>query len=125
MFRYLPPRARVQLVCGLFTIGMLLWAHARLQPATAQDDPSSATATAEAPEGDATAAPPAKKDESLSILRLYFEGGFFMYPITLLSIIGLVAAIERGLALRRERVLPEGLITGLGQLGTSSSGFDP
>jgi biopolymer transport protein ExbB len=115
----------MQLVCGLLTIGMLAWAQARLQPVSAQDDPSSATATAEAPEGTASAAPASKTDNSLSVLRLYLEGGIFMFPITLLSVIGLVAAIERGLALRRERVLPEGLITGLGQLGTSSTGFDP
>jgi biopolymer transport protein ExbB len=126
MLRYLPPRARLQLVCGLFTIGMLLWAQNRLQPAHAQDsDPSAATATTAAPEGTTETPAPAKPNNSLSVLRLFFEGGIFMYPITLLSIIGLVAAIERGLALRRQRVIPDGLVTALGQLGTSAGGFDP
>ena len=125
MLRNIPLRLRIQIGCGLLTLVMLFWAQARLQQAQAQDDPSSATATATAPEGTETEAPPAKPDNSLSILRLFMEGGIFMWPITLLSVIGLVAAIERGLALRKERVLPEGLVTGLGALGTSAGGFDP
>lgn len=126
MFRNIPLRTRLQIGCGIVTVVMLFWAQARLQSVQAQDqDPSAATSTAAAPEGTETAEAQAKPDNSLSILRLYMEGGIFMVPITLLSIVGLVAAIERGLALRRGRVVPEGLVTSLGQLGTSASGFDP
>lgn len=126
MLRNIPLRTRLQIGCGIVTVVMLFWAQARLQSVQAQDqDPSAATSTAAAPEGTETAEAPAKPDNSLSILRLYMEGGIFMVPITLLSIVGLVAAIERGLALRRGRVVPEGLVTSLGQLGTSASGFDP
>ncbi len=126
MIRNLPLRMRLQIGCGLITLVMLIWAQARLQTAQAQEqDPSAATATAAAPEGTDAPAAAAKPDNSLSILRLYMEGGLFMIPITFLSVIGLVAAIERGLALRRERVVPEGLVTSLGQLGTAPGGFDP
>lgn len=121
----LPLRARVQLLCGVFTLVMLAWAQARLSTAHAQDDPSAATQTAEAPEATEVAEAPAKPDNSLSLLHLYAEGGIFMYPITLLSIIGVIAAIERGLALRRQRVLPDALVTSLGQMASSASGFDP
>lgn len=121
----IPLRARVQLLCGVFTLVLLAWAQARLSSAHAQDDPSAATQTAEAPEATEVAEAPAKPDNSLSLLHLYAEGGIFMYPITLLSIIGVIAAIERGLALRRQRVLPDALVTSLGQMASSASGFDP
>lgn len=121
----LPLRARVQMLCGVFTLVMLTWAHARLSSVHAQDDPSAATQTAAAPEATEVAEAPAKPDNSLSLLHLYSEGGIFMYPITLLSIIGVIAAIERSLALRRQRVLPDALITSLGQMASSASGFDP
>lgn len=125
MLRTLPLRVRLQVGCGFLTLLMLFWAQARLQPASAQDDPSSATATADTPAATETEAPPPKPDNSLSILKLYFDGGIFMYPITLLSIIGLVAAIERYFALRKQRVVPDALINGLGGLATSAGGFDP
>lgn len=125
MLSNLPLRLRLQIGCGLVTLVMLFWAHSRLQTAHAQDDPSAATANTAAPEATETAETPTKPDNSLSILRLYMNGGIFIYPITLLSVIGMIAAIERGLALRRERVIPEALVTGLGQLGTSAGGFDP
>lgn len=125
MLRPLPLRVRLQIGCGLLTLLMLFWAQGRLQQASAQDDPSSATATADTPAAAETEAPPPKTDNSLSILRLYMEGGIFMVPITLLSIVGLVAAIERGLALRKQRVVPDALINGLGGLATSPGGFDP
>jgi biopolymer transport protein ExbB len=127
MLNRIPLKVRIQVVCAVFTLGMLFYAHSMLRTASAQEGGPSAetTATPEAPPPADDAAPPAKKDNSLSLLRLYLDGGIFMYPLTLLSIVSVVAAIERGLALRRSRVIPDGLVTGLGQLGTSPGGFDP
>jgi biopolymer transport protein ExbB len=128
MLTTIPLRLRIQICCGIFTLLMLTWAQAKLNRAHAQDtDPSAATSSAPAPEAAETApaAAPKKEEPKLSILYLYKEGGIFMYPITILSVIGLIAAIDRLLALRRQRVLPDGLVTSLGQLGTTPGGFDP
>jgi biopolymer transport protein ExbB len=48
-------------------------------------------------------APPAKR---LTLLELLLKGGSLMYPLALASIVMVAFAIERGLALRRARVLP-------------------
>jgi biopolymer transport protein ExbB len=59
------------------------------------------------------------------LLRLFFDGGFFMYPITALSVLSVVMAIERGIGLRRSKVMPNALVSTRGQLATSPGGFDP
>jgi biopolymer transport protein ExbB len=66
---------------------------------------------------------PASRDE-INLLSLLVRGGGFMIPLGLLSIIVVTFAIERGLGLRRERVIPQSLITGLGR-ASSPTGFDP
>ena len=80
---------------------------------------------AETPPTTATPGADKEKQQSLSLLNLYFQGGIFIYPITLLSIIGVIATIERSIALRRKKVVPDELIRALGQLATSPGGFDP
>ena len=69
------------------------------------------------------AAAPAEND--LNVFSLAMNGGFFMYPIYALSILGVTMTIERAIALRRSRVIPAGLVTALGQLGSQNTGFDP
>lgn len=82
------------------------------------------TGTDSAPATPTTAAPrPAEND--LNVFRLAMNGGIFMYPIYALSILAVTMTIERAIALRRSRVLPAGLVTALGQLGSQGSGFDP
>lgn len=63
--------------------------------------------------------------DAINALNLFFEGGIFMYPITALSFVGVLFAIERLIGLRRARVLPRGLIRDLGVLASLKSGFDP
>jgi len=79
------------------------------------------------PSTGATAEPVAakKKDNSIDILALAFAGGIFMIPITGMSILAATMTIERFIGLRKERVLPEGLVTGLGSLGGAQGSFDP
>jgi biopolymer transport protein ExbB len=48
-----------------------------------------------------------------------------MIPILGMSIRAATMTIERFIGLRKERVLPEGLVTGLGSLGGSQGNFDP
>jgi biopolymer transport protein ExbB len=52
-------------------------------------------------------------------------GGWFMIPLGLISLVVVALAIERGLALRRERQLPERLLARLGQLCEQPGGLDP
>lgn len=68
---------------------------------------------------------PTNNDGSINLIKLYFAGGIFMYPITALSILAATFVIERFLGLRQARVMPEEFVTALGQLGGSQGGFDP
>ena len=61
----------------------------------------------------------------ISLWRLYVDGGVLMYPITALSFIVVVFGLERGLALRQDKILPPQLIQGLGQLARQKGGLDP
>lgn len=115
------PRLRLHFVACLFLAVLFGWAKLTLQEAFAQEDAAPAAAeVAEAAEPEA-----APHDNKLSLLNLYFEGGIFMHPILLLAIIGLAAAIDRFFAIRRGRVLPDGLVAALGQLSSAPGGFDP
>lgn len=128
MLRHIPLKVRIQLFCGLVSLLVLGYAYSALQEARGQGGPSAETANAASPEptSDASAEQLAKEpDKSINLINLYFQGGIFMYPITALSIIGTIAAIERGFGLRRTRVVPEPLIGALGQLATQPGGFDP
>ncbi len=87
------------------------------QPAPAVAEPAGETAPPPAP------APPAADD--LNLFTLILSGGWFMVPIGIMSLLTLAFGIERGLGLRRARVLPEELVAALGQLAGSPGGFDP
>ena len=59
------------------------------------------------------------------LLGLIFKGGALMIPIFLMSLLVAMFGIERGIGLRRARVMPQELVDGLSQLSTSPGGFDP
>ncbi|RIK78659.1 MAG: MotA/TolQ/ExbB proton channel family protein [Planctomycetota bacterium] len=74
------------------------------------------------PNGSATSADDAP---TLNPLQLLVDGGPLMIPIGALSVVVVLVAIERALALRRSRVMPEGLVAALGQLGARQAPFEP
>ncbi len=80
-----------------------------------------------AEEGDTTAADEASQDriEGINVFKLIASGGWFMVPILLMSLLVVTFVIERFIALRRVRVLPDELVERLGQLGGAQGGFDP
>jgi biopolymer transport protein ExbB len=81
-----------------------------------------------APSGEAPTAPAATtppKDKSINIFALAIAGGIFMIPIAGMSILAVTMTIERMLALRTQRVLPSGLVSGLGELSAGTGSFDP
>ncbi len=63
--------------------------------------------------------------EGISFYSLVLKGGWFMIPIGIMSLIVVTIAIERMIALRSNRVLPEGLVEELGQLSGPHGTFDP
>jgi biopolymer transport protein ExbB len=63
--------------------------------------------------------------QRLDLLTLLKKGGPLMIPIYLMSILAITMSIERLLGLRRQKVMPQGLLDGLGQLAVVPAGFDP
>ena len=63
--------------------------------------------------------------EGINIFTLVLKGGAFTIPIALMSLITVTFIVERSMALRRDRVIPTGLITELGELAETQSQFDP
>jgi biopolymer transport protein ExbB len=96
-------------------------------PPAGEGGPSSVQPPANEATGAATdteAAPkPASKD--ITLWDLFVWGGWLMIPIYIMGIIATAAAIERGLALRRSKVIPPEMVEALGELGSSPGGFDP
>jgi biopolymer transport protein ExbB len=87
---------------------------------------SEPAATSDAASADAPAAPAtAPKGKSINVFELALAGGIFMIPIAGMSILAVTMTIERLLALRRQRVLPNGLVRGLGELSEGTGKFDP
>ena len=78
-------------------------------------------------EPEPVAATPAESvgPRQISLLELLVKGGYLMIPIAVMSLIVATFGLERGLGLRRRRVLPPKLIHGIGQLALDPDGFDP
>ncbi len=119
------------LVMGLcLTLG-LAWqlTQANMPVAFAQSasdgELESTESTESADEGDEAEATNAKGDKTINLLKLLWDGGVLMLPIVAMSLIVVTFAIERGMALRRSRLLPEPLVSGLSNLSRSPGGFDP
>ncbi len=63
--------------------------------------------------------------EQINLLSLLLAGGYLMIPIGLMSFLVVTFGVERGLALRRHKVLPPELISSLGTLASQKGGLDP
>lgn len=69
---------------------------------------------------------PQETGEQLNWLELVLkQGGIFMIPIGLISLLVVACGVERFIGLRRRKVVPPGLIEELGQLATRPGGLDP
>jgi len=121
-------------LAAALTAATLLWSlptgrEARGQEDKAASEPAGPSGepvpASSAPAGTAPAATVAPKDASINIFALAVAGGIFMIPIAGMSVLAVTMTIERLLGLRAQRVLPEGLIDGLGQLAAATGSFDP
>lgn len=65
------------------------------------------------------------KKKGISVLKLLGDGGKLMWPIYIMSMLVVTFGVERMLALRRDKVLPFELISGLGSLAGKKGGLDP
>ena len=97
-------------------------------PAMAQD--GAGPSGMEVEEGDATDGGDTRANSNqgtpnIKFFPLLLAGGFFMIPIFLLLVLVIAFAIERGLGLRRSKVMPHELVDSLGQLAMTPGGFDP
>ena len=61
----------------------------------------------------------------INLLELLVRGGYLMLPIGAMSLLVVAFGAERMLGLRRRKVLPPRLISGLGQLATQKGGLNP
>ena len=61
----------------------------------------------------------------INLFSLLVRGGWFMVPLLMLSLLGAGISIERFIALRRDRILPERLVERLARLGQQPGGLDP
>jgi len=76
----------------------------------------------------ATGDPGAVADSSrsgINLFELLVRGGWFMVPLLMLSLLAAGICIERTIALRRGRILPERLVERLARLGQQPGGLDP
>lgn len=115
----------VLLLCGLSLMIRGEAASAAVQ-ATDAAPAASEVQTPSAQAGETSrAGRPAGDRQGMNFLRLIVLGGWFMIPLGLISVAVVALAIERGLALRRERQLPEKLLARLSQLSEQPGGLDP
>lgn len=63
--------------------------------------------------------------ETINLLDLLIRGGWLMIPIGLVSVLVVALGIERAIALRRQRILPDELVASLGRFSANDGAFDP
>lgn len=90
-----------------------------VDPAAGPSGEAAPTGTPNAPDQPVVAA-----KTGINLVALAMQGGIFMYPLYGLSILAMTMGIERAIAIRRSRIIPQEFVDGLGQLG-NSGGFDP
>lgn len=133
-----PARAALFLVAALLITAV---GAPSVRVATAQDDAASddeikrqlaedlASETAQESddtneEEDSTAGSDDKPELSLFDL-IFRRGGGLAYVIAVMLVVVILFSIERGLALRKVKVIPETLVAELGKLANEPGGFDP
>jgi len=99
----------------------------QVDPDKAADDAlgDAADAQPEDEEGKSEEAVAGDKPKKINMLELLVRGGWLMLPILAMSLVVVTFGLERGLGLRRRKVLPPELIDGLGRLAGQRGGLDP
>ncbi len=133
--RWIGPRWPALVFCAaLFGAGMLSPARAQTTPSNEESDlaaqkfeeamAGAENATSEEADADNFSVPlgPGLR---VNLLNLLLLGGWLMWPIVAVSVVVVMFTLERGLALRRGRVIPSSLVGALGGLTDGPREFDP
>jgi biopolymer transport protein ExbB len=96
------------------------WAQDAVAPPTGVDP-----AAAQPAATDDDAPIPVAEREMPSLWNLAVQGGFFMIPIGLASVVVIAFALERTIGLRSRRILPPQLLAELERLDAEGTGIDP
>lgn len=116
------PRARTWCVAvGVMVTSWPVAVFGQQTPSDFQATPPPAVAE---PAADTTALP-ARQSSGMNLLDLLVAGGWFMIPLAILSLAVVALALERALALRRKRLLPEELLEGIAAMSEQDGGLDP
>lgn len=129
-------KSRRRIALWLLCLGSCFLLGTRTESAGAQENAPSAVGDSGGAQVQVAGSPPVTGETStasrpglnrggMNFLQLIVLGGWFMIPLGLISLAVVAVAIERGLALRRERQLPERLLVRLGQLCEQPGGLDP
>jgi biopolymer transport protein ExbB len=139
MLREYPSRTATRIFAWavlMLAVFLVLRPLAQAQPPEGDEaGPSAAVVSETEPEVNGTPDPPTAPSSPVTpptglldvgnAFSLAIAGGWWMVPIFALSLLMVTFAIERGLALRRSRMMPDDLVTQLGQLSGGQGGFDP
>lgn len=131
-FKPISSRQRLRFVIVLLALSLTVmpeWCHAQQATDPAQPaEPAVVEPAAAAPQPAAAPVPapaPGKPPVQPSIWDLTVQGGIFMIPLFICSIIVLAYAIERHFGLRGKKILPPKLLLAIQQLNTDDNGIDP
>ncbi len=113
------PRVRISRRAVLPAMAMLIWLAVAVA-SWAQES----TATPQT-DGAAVVQPTPAGTGGMNFFSLLTRGGFLMWPLLALSIFVVALAIERLIALRKERILPGKLVYELSRQADAPGGFDP
>ena len=89
------------------------------------DSEGSAAKSADAPAAVVVEPDQARAVPKMNLLELAIAGGPLMIPITIMSIVVVMFAIERALALRKSRVVPSRFVEAINLLAVRRGGIDP
>lgn len=110
----------------IVVLGLLLFLAPLLVRAQNELDPNApAPAPAPVPVAATPAATTSTPTAMPSVWDLALQGGIFMIPIVICSIVVVAYAIERFLALRAKYISPPNLLVAIQQLNSETSGIDP
>ena len=116
----------VIVLLGLSIAAVPLWSRAQEAAEQAQPAEPAVAEPAAAPQPAAAPAKGAGKPPTMpSVWDLTVQGGIFMIPLFLDSIIVVAYAIERFFGLRGKKILPPKLLIAIQQLNTDDNGIDP
>jgi biopolymer transport protein ExbB len=114
------------LIIFILLLGMAINSTSAIAQGNPQDGPSTEDNPTGAPsEPDEVGSNRSSNKKGISFFALLLRGGWFMIPLLILSLIVAAVAIERAIALRKEKIMPDELVTHLGNLGRLQGGFDP